>query len=333
VRQTTEANRVLPVPTDSRELARWITAQRPAGTSALDLDRPHAFFLEDERMASGKVVGSGAILLTNKECPWRCLMCDLWKNTTKAPVPAGAIPRQIEFALDVWRNQGATVDQIKLYNSGSFFDSAAIPPGDYPAIAHAIAFAKNVVVESHPRLVGQRALRLRDLLLTGALEVAMGLETAHPGVLERLNKKFTLTHFADAARFLRSEGIAVRAFVLVKPPFMDEAEGLEWAVKSAHFAFSCGANVVSLIPTRPGNGAMDRLLESGEWSPPKLSTLEKAFQSALALNKGRVFADTWNLEMFSSCAECFEQRLLRLREINLNQRDALLVQCPHCNEL
>jgi hypothetical protein len=161
----------------------------------------------------------------------------------------------------------------------------------------------------------------------------MGLETAHPGVLERLNKKFTLTHFADSAQFLRNKGIQVRAFVLVTPPFMNEAEGLEWAVKSADFAFSCGANVVSLIPTRPGNGAMDRLLESGEWSPPKLSTLEKAFQSALALNKGRVFADTWNLEMFSSCAVCFEKRLRRLREINFSQNDAALVQCPHCNGL
>ncbi len=316
----------------SRELTEWITAQRPARTSALDVNRPHAFFLEKERTESGKVADSGVILLTNKECPWRCLMCDLWKNTVTTSVPPGAIPSQIEFSLDAWRNQGATVEQIKLYNSGSFFDSAAIPPGDYPDIADKIAFAKNVVVESHPRLVGHRAWRLRDLL-AGSLEVAMGLETAHPGILERLNKKFTLTHFADAARFLCNERIQVRAFILVKPPFMDEEESLEWAIKSADFAFSCGANVVSLIPTRPGNGAMDRLFESGEWSPPKLSSLEKAFQSALALHQGRVFADTWNFEMFSSCAVCFESRLRRLREINLTQRDSPLIQCPHCNGL
>ena len=136
-----------------------------------------------------------------------------------------------------------------------------------------------MVVESHPRLVGRRALRLRDLL-AGRLEVAMGLETAHPAVLERLNKRFTLAHFAEAALFLRAEQIAVRAFVLVKPPFMSETEGLDWAIKSADFAFSSGANVVSLIPTRAGNGAMERLQETAEWSPPKLSTFEKAFQSS-----------------------------------------------------
>ena len=87
------------------------------------------------------------------------------------------------------------------------------------------------MVESHPRLAGEKALRFRDLL-AGSLEVALGLETVHPQVLPRLNKKFTLRHFARAVEFLRKEGISVRAFVLVKPPFMDETEGLEWAVKS-----------------------------------------------------------------------------------------------------
>jgi hypothetical protein len=282
-------------------------------------------------MESGQVARSGVIFLTNKECPWRCLMCDLWKNTTGRTVPAGAIPRQIDFALRTWRQEGV-IQQIKLYNSGSFFDSAAIPPGDYPAIARKVAFAQHILVESHPRLAGPRALRLRDLL-AGSLEVAMGLETAHPGVLERLNKKFNLTHFVQAAGFLRKERIAVRAFVLVNPPFTSEAEGLEWAVKSADFAFSCGASVVSLIPTRAGNGAMDRLFKAGEFSPPRLSTLERAVQSAMALKKGRVFADTWNLEPLSSCATCLEPRRQRLHAINLAQRDLPPFRCPACNGL
>jgi archaeosine synthase beta-subunit len=175
-------------------------------------------------------------------------------------------------------------------------------------------------------------LKLRDLL-PGSLEVALGLETAHPAVLKRLNKKFNLTHFAQAAGFLRKERIAVRAFVLVNPPFMSEAEGLEWAVKSADFAFECGANVVSLIPTRSGNGAMDALLKSGEFSPPSLSTLERALRSALALKKGRVFADTWNLEPFSSCAACLEPRRERLRAINLAQRDLPAFACAACDGL
>jgi uncharacterized Fe-S cluster-containing MiaB family protein len=82
-------------------------------------------------IASGAVVPVATIFLTNRECPWRCLMCDLWRNTLVDSVPAGAIPEQIEFAL----RQLPPARHIKLYNSGSFFDRRAIPPEDFPAIA------------------------------------------------------------------------------------------------------------------------------------------------------------------------------------------------------
>ncbi len=253
-------------------------------------------------------------------------MCDLWKNTLTTTVPPGAIPKQIEFALAKFVTQP---EQIKLYNSGSFFDPAAIPLADYPDIARKISFAKHVVVESHPRLVGEKTLRLRNLL-SGSLEVAMGLETIHPEVLPRLNKKFTLEHFSSAAEFLRREGIALRAFVLVKPPFLNEAEGVEWAVKSTEFAFDCEAAVVSLIPTRAGNGAMERLQQAGDFTPPQLASLEQAHEQALKLNTGRVFADTWDLAQFSNCPACLEQRRQRLHAMNLSQIILPSIDCQIC---
>jgi len=309
-----------------RESTPWITSQRPARSANLDPFKPHAFFLEEERADSGRIAATATILLTNRECPWRCLMCDLWKNTLTHTVAPGAIPNQIDFAvsqLDVWP------EQVKLYNSGSFFDVAAIPLTDYPAIAQRVAFARHVIVESHPRLVGEKALRLRDLL-EGSLEVAIGLETVHPDVLPRLNKKFSLSDFAKAAEYLRTAGIAVRAFILVNPPFLDEEDGIAWAVKSAEFAFDRGAAVVSLIPTRSGNGAMDRLRESGEFVPPRLSNLEQAQEQALNLRRGRVFADTWDLARLSQCRSCLEKRRQRLHIVNLTQQPQVRMECPDC---
>jgi radical SAM enzyme (TIGR01210 family) len=315
----------------ARDRTAWIVAQRPPRPAAPDAARPHGVFLEDERLATGAVALTGVVLLTNKECPWRCLMCDLWQDTTVDRVPLGAIPRQLDHALDVWRAAGAAPRHLKLYNSGSFFDLQAIPPEDYAPIAQKIAFAENIVVESHPLLVGERTWRLRDLL-PGSLEVAMGLETAHPDVLEKLNKKFDLDDFARAAAFLRDHGVAMRAFVLVNPPFLNAADGLAWAVKSAEFAFDCGASAVSLIPTRAGNGAMERLRETGEFTPPTLAALEQTQRAALALGRGRVFADTWGLAPFSRCPRCFEARVQRLRAVNLAQRDLPPVRCADCPE-
>ena len=307
----------------------WILAQRPARGGELDPDAPQGVFLERERLASGAVASSGVVLLTNRECPWRCLMCDLWKGTTRESVPPGAIPRQLEAAVRVWSESGALPVQVKLYNSGSFFDPAAIPPADYGPVARRVGFARHVVVESHPLLVGDRAKALRDEL-SGSLEVALGLETAHPEVLAKLNKGFDLAQFSRAAAFLAAEGIALRVFLLVGPPFLAGPQALEWVVRSAGHAFACGAAAVTLIPTRGGNGAMERLRESGEFAQPALADLEAAQSAALALGLGRVFADTWGLERFSACPRCFAARRDRLEAVNLAQRDAPAVRCAAC---
>jgi hypothetical protein len=313
----------------ARDRSAWILAQRPPRPAAPDPFVPHGIFRERERLASGEVADSGVVLLTNRECPWRCLMCDLWQGTTRDSVPAGAITRQVESAVRTWSESGPLPAQVKLYNSGSFFDPAAIPPADYEPVARRIAFARHVVVESHPLLIGDRTRVLRDLL-SGSLEVAMGLETAHPEVLEKLNKKFDLAQFARAAEFLAAERIALRVFLLVNPPFLDARSGREWVTKSAEFAFACGASAVTLIPTRTGNGALDRLRESGELVSPTLATLEEAQRAALALGRGRVFADTWGLEPFSTCSHCFAARRNRLETINLTQCGAPAVRCEVC---
>ncbi len=298
----------------------------PRSPGVVDPFRPRGFFLEKERAASGRAVSSACVLVASKECPWRCLMCDLWKHTFKMPTAVGAIPLQLDFAF---ARLGRTAAQVKLYNSGSFFDVAAVPPADYASIAARVSFASNVVVESHPRLVGQRSIRFRDLL-AGSLEVAMGLETVHPEALPRLNKRASLADFARAAEFLRSNQISLRAFVLVKPPFTTEPEAIEWAVRSAQFAFDCGASAVSLIPTRPGNAPLDALIAKGEFAPPRLEMLEAALEAVVGLKRGRAFADTWDLEQFSVCPACLPGRKRRLEKTNLTQELQPPATCHLC---
>ncbi len=351
-------------PNTAAERDRWILSHRPA-RNMVDPRRPFAFKLEEERTETGEIVPVATIFLANRECPWRCLMCDLWRNTLTDPVPIGAIPAQIDSALSELHARGceSTADttavsgahrfqysgrglrsaatpsrQVKLYNSGSFFDPRAIPLEDYAAIAERVRAFSRVIVECHPALVGGRCLRFRDLLAAGEqhhssqpkLEVAMGLETAHPGVLEKLNKRMTLDDFQRAADYLRKNDIALRVFILVKPPFLAEGEALEWAHRSIDFAFDCGATVASLIPTRIGNGALEALAARGEFSPPKLASLETALDYGIGLRRGRVFADWWDLQQFSECSACFEARRRRLQEMNLNQVAMPAVDCDRC---
>jgi len=310
----------------------WILGQR-GPKNRLDPWQPYAFMVEPEWSETGELAEVATLFLTNRECPYRCLMCDLWKNTLDDRVPAGAIPAQIRYALDRLPRRVppgcGTRRWVKLYNSGSFFDPAAIPPAEDEEIARLVAPFERVIVECHPAMLGKRCLRFRERV-AGDLEVAMGLETAHPAVLERLNKRMTLDSFARGAAFLAENGIALRVFILLRPPFMSEAEGLEWACRSLDFAFDHGAAVCSVIPTRGGNGTMEALAAAGQFAPPTLASMEAALEYGVRLGRGRVFLDLWDVERFCTCTACAGERLARLVEINRTQTVPPRIACARC---
>ena len=307
------------------EPPRWTDQQildaRPP-KHAVDPGRPQAFFVEPELAASGQVDDVATIFLTSPECRYRCLMCDLWRDTTDAPLPVGAIPAQIEFALA----RLPPARHVKLYNSGNFFDRRAVPTGDYAAIADRTRMFGTVTVENHPRLCTAECLRFRDLLGTD-LRIGIGLETAHRDVLARLNKRMTLDDFERAVGFLAHHEIGVRVFILLRPPFMEEQEGIEWAVRSLEYAFSVGVECCSVIPTRLGNGATEQLRASGLFEPPSLSSMETVLDAGVLMGRGRVFMDLWNIERFYRCDRCGPARRERLHCMNLSQRTVPRVRC------
>ncbi len=299
----------------------WILAFR-GDKNSVDPRRPYAWLVEKERTASGKIEDTAIIFLTNRECPYHCLMCDLWKNTTDITVPVGAIPEQIEWAL----NQMPQVKHLKLYNSGSFFDERAIPVKDYKRISELVKNFETVIVESHPRLINKRCVEFSEMLKPD-LHIAMGLETSHPEVLKKLNKKMTPDDFRNAVSYLSEHEIKSRAFILLRPPFMSESEGISWAKKSVDFAFKAGIECCTIIPVRAGNGAMEYLAEKGLFKAPDIQSLELVLEYGIGLNKGRVFADTWDLELFSKCHKCIDTRTRRILYMNMNQKIPSPVEC------
>jgi radical SAM enzyme (TIGR01210 family) len=262
-------------------------------------------------------------------------MCDLWNNTTEEDTPPGGIPAQIAAARQELRNEAHAVTAMKLYNAGSFFDPRAVPVTDYDDVARHLAGLTHVIVESHPALIGSRVQLFREALdrhravdaPPAALEVAMGLETAYPLALDCLNKRFTVEDFGAAADALVRRGATMRVFLLISPPFVPRDEQDAWLVRSIETAFSCGASVVSLIPARGGNGAMESLAVAGEFREPSLEDIERsvAIGLAAARGRGRVFGDLWDLKRFSTCPSCFDARRARLDAMNLEQ---LVLEAP-----
>ena len=257
-------------------------------------------------------------------------MCDLWKHTSNTPLPPGHAPTQLRTALaKLETNSDRPIEQVKIYNSGSFFDSRAIYPSDYPSLAESLSCYSRVIVENHPRLTGHPVKVFNDRL-NSSLEIAMGLESADDKLLDKLNKRFSLNDYKRACDFLGSNNIAHRAFIMVQPPFIHPEDALELCIKTVEFAFDQDASCASLIPSRATTGAMHSLQRTGDFAQPSLAMLEQCFSNALELNRGRVFVDLWDLEMFSHCKTCFNLRRNRLNDMNNSQRVIPKPECKQC---
>lgn len=289
--------------------------------------RAHGSLVEEERRPDGTIERALTVFLAGAECPYTCSFCDLWRWTIDGPTPAGALAWQLKEVLDA--TPPPVPARLKLYNASNFFDPRAVPVQDLPAIAALAAPFAGVTVESHARTVGPRTLEVARIL-SGNLEVAIGLETTHPAAIEHLNKRLSLTRFAQAAGFLADHAIALRTFVLLNPPYVPAQEAVQWTVHAVEYAARRGAAVVAIIPVRTGNGEVDRLQALGHYTPPTLSGLEDALDRCLGVAPTVVTVDLWDAHRLATCSDCSSARIDRLARINLTGRSEPRITCSAC---
>ncbi len=319
---------------------RRIRALRPAKPN-VDAWAPHGALVEVERLPGGRQASVLTAFLSGRECPFTCVFCDLWQYTTDDPTPPGALPHQLRQLLashsvpsdGEWLDRAVDEHHIKLYNASNFFDLKAVPAADDNALVEILRPFDQVIVESHPKILGQRCLDFDRQLGPGRLQVAMGLETVHLEAQPRLGKGADLDDYRRAAAWLGEHDIPWRAFVLVGAPFVPLDEAGLWAEHTIRFAFELGAVQAALIPVRGGNGALEALAAEGHFQPPTLHHLEDAMDRCLPLASARqiVTVDTWDLDAFVVCSDCRDRRVERLERMNLSAAGEPSVVCTHCS--
>ena len=285
--------------------------------------------LERERSAAGDIEQGVTVFLAGAECPFTCSFCDLWRWTLESPTPVGAIPTQLARALEQLAHP--LPHRLKLYNASNFFDHRAVPREDVPRIAELARPFAAMTVESHANTIGSLTLELAALL-SGTLEVAVGLETIHPVAMAHLNKRLELTRFDHAAEFLAEHDIGLRVFVLLGTPHIAAEESIDWTVRTAEYAAARGASRIAIIPVRGGNGEIERLQALGAFVPPTLAQLEDARAQCSAITSAAVTADLWDVDRLPACEVCRPQRIARIRAMNLGTGSRLPApaSCPAC---
>lgn len=196
-------------------------------------ERPLACWVGKERYA-GAVHACLTIIFRTGGCAWnRCRMCGYRHEGYRgAPEPelVRRIQGQMAWVMD--RYDPASYEIVKLFTSGSFFDSVEVPERARSSIAEALR-GKIIIAETRPEYVDSLSIggfldAIDDGSWSQPLSVAMGLETTNDFIREKcIDKGHTFADFIEAADNARNAGAGVKTYLLMKPPFLTEQEALE----------------------------------------------------------------------------------------------------------
>jgi radical SAM enzyme (TIGR01210 family) len=262
------------------QVMRDIRAER---TEQYDPHEPTRVWLDEDNTPAG-VRESLTIILNTGGCRWAraggCTMCGYVAESVEGgSVSHEALMDQIDVCLDhEAENADDPAPLIKIYTSGSFLDEREVPAETRRAIAETFSGRERIVVESLPDFVARG--KLADFTDRGLdADVAVGLETATDRVRhDCVNKYFDFEEFVAASDEADAAGAGVKAYLLMKPPFLTEREALEDMVSSIE---RCAehAHTVSMNPCNVQRYTMvDELFFRGGYRPPWLWSVAEVLE-------------------------------------------------------
>ncbi|MGC8645454.1 MAG: archaeosine biosynthesis radical SAM protein RaSEA [Thermoplasmata archaeon] len=218
---------------------------------------------------NGKTRRERVLILRTRGCSWSyhsgCSMCGYWDDTNPN-IGKDDLFAQSSAFLEAFPKG----EVLKIFTSGSFFDPVEVHPDfQKKMVEEALEGYEFLVVETRPEYVKRASEWIGKY--SGRLQVAIGLESTDPLVLRKsVNKNYDFDDFKEAAETLHSVGISVRAYLLLKPPFLTESEAITDVIKSAR-ELAPYSDFISINPTDIQRGTLvERLYKEGNYRPPWL---------------------------------------------------------------
>jgi radical SAM enzyme (TIGR01210 family) len=251
-----------------------------------DPREPTRVWLDEDNTPDG-VYDSLTIILNTGGCRWAraggCTMCGYVAESVEGGTVAHEdLMTQVQTCLDhEHEHADGPAGQVKIYTSGSFLDEREIPAETRGAIAETFADRDRIVVESLPDFVDRE--KIADFTDHGlATDIAVGLETATDRVRrDCVNKYFEFAEFERAAAQAREAGAGVKAYLLMKPPFLSESEAI---ADMEHSIRRCagveGCHTVSMNPCNVQRHTMvEDLFHADGYRPPWLWSVAEVLES------------------------------------------------------
>ncbi len=234
-----------------------------------------------EEIFNGVNYQRAVIYLMSNGCEWAlksahgCMMCGHLAKQTRTDKTISVDDYLKQFKREFDKIDFKKFPILNLYNNGSFLNDNEIPAEARKGLLKMInnnPDIKMLVLETRPEFVTDDKVReIKNLIPNKHVELGVGLEIKddfYRGIC--INKGFSLQRFNYAASII-TKHLNLRTYVLLKPLFLTEKEGIEQAIETIEYSFEMGATTVSLEAcTIQDYTFMKYLYERGLYSTPWL---------------------------------------------------------------
>ncbi len=248
--------------------------------------RPVAIWTEKD-LLGGRMTDAMVVILATGGCSWAeesgCTMCGYYNDTCNE-ITESDLLSQLAVAKERYRDQ----KYLKIFTSGSFINAEEISSA---AAAEFLRFfsehCERICIETRAEYVTPEAAEMLASFPC-EIEVALGLESSNDKILDEIiNKNLTFEQYKNAATMLLNAGLAVKTYLLLKPPLMSERDAVDDCERSIRDVLPY-TNTVSVNPTNVQNFTLvDYLYHRGYYRPPWFYSLEELMKRCMPHTKER----------------------------------------------
>lgn len=257
-----------------------------------------------------------------------CTMCNFG---------SGGTVTEVELIAQVGELLGRIGPQPMIYITplGSMFDDTEVPPRARDAILQRIAATGCWVfgTESRPETISEEKIaRFREIFGPAVeLQVGLGLESSNRFIRRNvINKSLAPDQFEKAVGVLKRYDVKAMVHILLKPPFLTEAEAVRDAVASSQWAWEHGADrIIFLMTNRKPHTLVSWLAERGRYRVPYLWSGVEVLTKIGAgperpVTLSGVYAGTPIMERARNCDRCSDSYLERIQEFSMTLDQSIL---------
>ncbi|ENN96647.1 radical SAM domain-containing protein [Methanocaldococcus villosus KIN24-T80] len=241
--------------------------------------KPIAVWLKDEIYHDFSIGKCLVIILKTIGCSYnRCIFCS-YKEDASKDIKEEEIIGQFDHALKKYNLEELDSFSVKIFTSGSFLDDREVSKRVRRYIYERLSQYKNLKefsIESRAEYITEDKLDEMRKYLSCHIDIGLGIETFNEELRELLNKGLKCEDIVKAIRIAKKYDVGIKAYLLIKPPFLTERDAIKDAISSAKKAFELGCSRISFCPiTIHKNTVLEYLWKKGQYRPPFLwSVLE-----------------------------------------------------------